>query len=125
MARLEATIQARGERINRQRTQIAELRAGCAAATPTTPAFDLEGVHDAKIYERFTAGVYTVEAACESETMQVYVLDPDHSILAQPVSRTGLGEDGDLRVDIPADAQYKVEVYCAGRWRVTFTRGVP
>jgi hypothetical protein len=37
------------------------------------------------------------------------------------VSRSALGEDGDLRVDIPANGEYKVEIYCAGRWRVTFT----
>ena len=125
VADLEATTKARGEKINRQRTQIAGLRAEPSAATPTTPPFDLEGVHDAKIYQRFAAGAYTVEAACEDETMQVYVLDPAHGILAQPVSRTALGEDGDLRVAIPADAEYKVEIYCASRWRVTFARPSP
>ena len=125
VADLEATAQARGEKINQQRTQVADLRAETSAATPTTPLFDLEGVHDAKIYQRFAAGAYTVEAACEDEVMQVYVLDPAHGILAQPVSRTALGEDGDLRVAIPADAEYKVEIYCASRWRVTFTLETP
>lgn len=123
VADLAATAQARGEKINQQRTQIADLRAETSAATPTTPPLDLEGVHDAKIYQRFAAGGYTVEAACEDETMQVYVLDPAHGILAQPVSRTALGEDGDLRVAIPAAGEYKVEIYCASRWRVAFSQG--
>lgn len=121
VAGLQATSEARGEKINRQRTQIAELRDGTAAATPTA-AFDLEGVHDAKIYERFVAAAYTVGAECEFDAMQVYVLDADHGIVAQPVNRTSLGEAGDLRVDLPTDGEYKVEVYCEGRWRVTIDR---
>ena len=36
VADLEATVQARGEKINRQRTQIADLRAEPSAATPST-----------------------------------------------------------------------------------------
>ena len=124
VAGLKATVEARGEKINRQRTQIAESRGGSPAATPPTPPFDLEGVHDVKIYQRFVAGVYTVQAECEFDNLQVYVLDPAHGIVAQPVSRSALGEDGDLRVSIPTDAEYKVEIYCAGRWKVTFTRDV-
>ena len=121
VADLMATVSARGEKINRQRTQIAEPRGDGAAATPATPAFELEGVHDVKIYERFVAGVYTIEAECESDTMLVYVLDAAHNIVGQPVNRSALGEDGSLGADIPADGEYKVEVYCVGRWRVTFT----
>ena len=120
---LKSTAEARGEKINRQRTRIAELREGTATATPADKTFDLEGVNDVKIYDRFVAGVHTVEAECEGETMQVYVLDPTHGIVAQPVSRSALGEVGDLRVSFPADGEYKVEIYCAGRWRVTFTLG--
>lgn len=122
VAGLRATVKARGEKINRQRTRIAELRDAGAAATPTSPAFELEGVNDVKVYERFVAGVYTVVADCESDAMQVYVLDAAHGIVAQPVNRSALGEDGDLTVDIPADSEYKVEIYCAGRWQVMITQ---
>lgn len=123
VARLKATAEARGEKIKGQRTRIAERREGNATATPATRSFDLRGVNDAKIYERFVAGVHTVEAVCESDAMQVYVLDRTHGIVAQPVSRAALGEDGDLRAAIPADGEYKAEIYCAGRSRVTFTPG--
>lgn len=124
VADLEATSQARGDKVNRQRTRIAELSDGATSGTPSA-AFDLEGVHDAKIYQRFAAGAYSVGADCELDDMQVYVLDADHGIVAQPVSRSAAGEAGDLRADLTADGEYKVEVYCEGRWRVTFTEDPP
>lgn len=71
--------------------------------------------------ETFTAGSYAVEGECESDAMQGYVLDPDHNIVAFPISRSLLSEDGSLSTEIPADGDYKVEVYCDGVWRVTFT----
>lgn len=64
---------------------------------------------------------YTVEAECESEAMQVQVLDFTHNIVAFPISRSLLNEEGSLSTEVPADGDYKVEVYCDGVWRVTFT----
>ena len=87
-------------------------------------AFELEGIHDVKIYQQFVAGVYSVEARCKFDDMQVYVHDAAHGTMAQLVRRSALGEDGDLRADLPADGEYKVEIYCAGRWQVTFALSV-
>jgi hypothetical protein len=122
VAELEATVEARGEKINAQRTQIAELRGAQATLTPTPTALYFDGSGNAEYTVHLTAGVHVVEVRVGGYgEVRIDVYDPDgravrpSMIMGPHQQLTGsytlrVSDDGDYTIAITSQVSWTVDI---------------
>ena len=122
VAELEATVEARGDKINAQRTQIAELKGALATPTPTPTALYFTGSGNAEYAVHFAAGVYTVSVSVGGYgEVRIDVYDGDgravrSSMIMGPNQQlTGsytlrVSDDGDYTIAITSQVSWTVDI---------------
>ena len=121
VAELEATVEARGEKINAQRTQIAGLRGAQATPTPGVLYFAESGnaVHTVHL----TAGTHVINVSAGGYgEVRIDVYDQDGKPL-RPSMIMGPNQQlvGSYILRVPEDGEYTIEITSQVAWTVEIT----